>query len=93
VRSLQAELVEEFGDGVRQGGRRRLDLRRQGRGGAEAGQVDGHDVEVLGEGGDDGGPVAARAADAVQQQQGLAGAGAGVRQCVHAPLTAGGRRM
>ena len=49
----------------------------QVRGEPGAGQVDGEDLEPLGQRGRDGGEVAAGAAHAVQQQEGLPGAGSG----------------
>jgi hypothetical protein len=51
-----AEIVEEARDGGRQGRRPRFHLRRQRPGVAEAGQVDGDDVETPAEGGKDGIP-------------------------------------
>jgi hypothetical protein len=54
--SGDAEITEEARDGRRQRGRPRLHPRRQRPGVAEAGQVDGDDVEALGESGKDGIP-------------------------------------
>jgi hypothetical protein len=60
VGSGDAEIVEEARDGRRQRRRPRFHLRWQRPGVAEAGQVDGDDVEAPGESGDDGIPGVAR---------------------------------
>ena len=66
VGGRDAELAEEARDGRGQGRRERFDLRGHGLGVAEARKVDGDDVEVPGESGDDGIPGAARQPDPVQ---------------------------
>jgi len=56
VRGGDAQIIEQARDGRRQGRRDRFGLRGHGLGVPEAGEVDGEDIEVPGEGGDDGVP-------------------------------------
>ncbi len=87
MRGGDAELGEQRGNGLGEGGRGGLDVRRERGRGAEPGQVDGDDVEVLGESRDDGIPGRARKSERVQEHERLAGTDAGVRESGHTDMT------